>query len=76
MLDDPVNLVMIEAIQRIGQAMGKRTIAEFVESEEMLHRLRALGIDYAQGHHIARPQPFARGTSVHVDTNERFAVTL
>lgn len=76
MLDDPVNLVMIEAIQRIGQAMGKRTIAEFVESEAMLERLRGLGIDYAQGHYIARPMPFARGTSVHVETTERFAVTL
>ncbi|WP_354677750.1 EAL domain-containing protein [Cupriavidus plantarum] len=76
MLDDPVNLVMIEAIQRIGQAMGKRTIAEFVESEEMLQRLRGLGIDHAQGYYIARPQPFARGTGVQVETTERFAVTL
>lgn len=59
MLADPVNLVMVEVIQRIGHAMGKKTIAEFVESEAMLERLRELGVDLAQGYHIAPPVPFA-----------------
>ncbi|AQV95225.1 PAS domain S-box protein [Cupriavidus necator] len=59
MLADPVNLVMVEVIQRIGYAMGKKTIAEFVESEAMLERLRELGVDLAQGYHIAPPVPFA-----------------
>ncbi|WP_199414623.1 EAL domain-containing protein [Cupriavidus sp. P-10] len=59
MLADPVNLVMVEVIQRIGHAMGKKTIAEFVENEAMLERLRELGIDLVQGFHIGPPQPFA-----------------
>jgi diguanylate cyclase (GGDEF)-like protein/PAS domain S-box-containing protein len=59
MLADPVNLVMVEVIQRIGHAMGKKTIAEFVENEAMLERLRELGVDLAQGYHIAPPVPFA-----------------
>nr|WP_240745893.1 EAL domain-containing protein [Cupriavidus oxalaticus] len=59
MLADPVNLVMVEVIQRIGHAMGKKTIAEFVESEAMLGRLRELGVDLVQGFHIGPPQPFA-----------------
>jgi EAL domain-containing protein (putative c-di-GMP-specific phosphodiesterase class I) len=37
--------------------MGIRTIAEFVETEAVLARLRLLGVDYAQGHHLARPAP-------------------
>lgn len=76
MLDDPVNAVMVEVIQRIGHAMGKKTIAEFVESEAMRERLRALGVDYAQGQLIGAPAPFARGNAVVVDGAERFAVTL
>jgi len=58
MLENPVSLVMVEAIQRIGHAMGKQTIAEYVESEAMLERLRQIGVDLAQGHHIAEPVPF------------------
>ena len=59
MLADPVNLVMVEVIQRIGHAMAKKTIAEFVESEAMLERLRELCVDLVQGFHIGPPQPFA-----------------
>ncbi|MNL81942.1 putative diguanylate cyclase [compost metagenome] len=50
---------MVEVIQRIGHAMGKQTIAEFVEGEAMLERLRELGVDLVQGYHIASPVPFA-----------------
>ena len=36
--------------------LGKKTIAEFVESEAILEKLRELGVDYAQGYYIGRPQ--------------------
>ena len=54
-LDDPVHLEMVTAINRIGHLLGKQTIAEFVESAEILAKLRELGVDYAQGFHIERP---------------------
>ena len=54
-LDDPVHLEMVTAINRIGHVLGKQTIAEFVESAELLAKLRELGVDYAQGFHIERP---------------------
>jgi EAL domain-containing protein (putative c-di-GMP-specific phosphodiesterase class I) len=38
--------------------MGKRTIAEFVESSEILAALREIGVDYAQGYAIGKPAPF------------------
>ena len=41
----------------IGQLMGKQTIAEFVESEAILEKLREIGVDYAQGYGIGRPEP-------------------
>jgi EAL domain-containing protein (putative c-di-GMP-specific phosphodiesterase class I) len=58
MIHDPVDAAMVEAIHRIGQVMGLRTIAEAVESDAVLTRLRELGVDFAQGTHVAAPQPF------------------
>ncbi|MCS6875294.1 MAG: EAL domain-containing protein [Aquificaceae bacterium] len=34
-----------------------QTIAEFVESEEILRRITELGIDYAQGYYVGKPAP-------------------
>ena len=39
--------------------MGLETVAEFVESEAILDQLRELGVDYAQGYHLGRPQPLS-----------------
>ncbi len=58
-LEDPVDLAMVKSINEIGQAFGKKTIAEFVESNAILEklRLRYIGVDYAQGYGVGRPQP-------------------
>jgi EAL domain-containing protein (putative c-di-GMP-specific phosphodiesterase class I) len=58
MLSNPIDSAMVEAINGIGHVMGKRTVAESVEDPSTLDRLRALGVDYAQGFGIARPAPF------------------
>jgi diguanylate cyclase (GGDEF)-like protein/PAS domain S-box-containing protein len=52
---DPVNRSMVEAISQVGKAMGIQTIAERVESAEVLAELGRLGVGYAQGFHIAKP---------------------
>jgi EAL domain-containing protein (putative c-di-GMP-specific phosphodiesterase class I) len=49
---------MVEAINRIGHVMGIRTIAEAVEDQMTLESLRDLGVNYAQGTIIAKPEPF------------------
>ena len=49
-------LTMVEAINQVGHIMGIRTIAEFVEDEATLVALRRLGVDYAQGHALHRPE--------------------
>ena len=61
MVKDPVDAAMVEAINRIGHVMGIRTIAEAVENQAVLGRLRDLGVNYAQGTVIARPEPFETG---------------
>jgi EAL domain-containing protein (putative c-di-GMP-specific phosphodiesterase class I) len=56
---DPVDRSMVEAISQIGKAMGIHTVAERVESDEVLQELARLGIGFAQGYHIAAPRSLA-----------------
>lgn len=53
---DAVDRSMVEAIAKIGAAMGIHTIAERVESVEVFRELGRLGIGFAQGFHIAEPR--------------------
>ena len=53
--NDPIDLAMVKSINDIGKVMGKRTIAEFVESETILSKLVEIGVDYAQGFHMGEP---------------------
>ena len=57
MVQDPVDFAMVESINRIGHVMGIKTIAEFVENETILAKLRIIGVDYAQGYGIHKPEP-------------------
>jgi diguanylate cyclase (GGDEF)-like protein len=55
--DDPIDYAMVKAINEMGHVMGKETVAEFVEKEAILWKLREIGVDYAQGYAIAKPRP-------------------
>jgi diguanylate cyclase (GGDEF)-like protein len=54
---DSFDRAIVEAIHRIAQTANLKTIAEFVENDEVLAHVRAIGIDYAQGYAIAEPAP-------------------
>jgi diguanylate cyclase (GGDEF)-like protein len=56
-LDNPNDKAIVESINQIGHALGKKTIAEFAESEAIVACLKRLGVDYAQGYAIGRPEP-------------------
>ena len=58
MADDPIDRAMVEAINSVGHVMGKKTIAEFVDGDRVIRLLREMGVDYAQGYGVAKPQPF------------------
>ncbi|MEG2975382.1 MAG: EAL domain-containing protein [Comamonas sp.] len=57
MLQDKGDHAMVEMINQIGHMMGKKTVAEFVESREIAEELMNMGVDYVQGYAIARPKP-------------------
>jgi diguanylate cyclase (GGDEF)-like protein len=56
---DPVDLAAVDAARRLAHAVGAKTIAECVETPDTLERMRGLGIDFAQGHLIHSPEPYA-----------------
>jgi len=57
MLAQPLDLAMVRSINEVGQTMGMRTIAEYVENEEIREALGHLGVDYVQGFGVGRPEP-------------------
>jgi EAL domain-containing protein (putative c-di-GMP-specific phosphodiesterase class I) len=53
----PLSAEVVRSITRIAHMLHKRTIAEHTESASVREALAALGVDYAQGFAIDRPQP-------------------
>ncbi len=60
---DELDRAFVQSINHIGRVMGKKTIAEFVENDEILAILRQLGVDYAQGYGIRPPIPLEQLTA-------------
>ncbi len=54
---DSEDTAIVEAVIRLGQALGLDTIAEGVETCEQYERLMALNCDHVQGHYVAAPAP-------------------
>ncbi|MCB1740906.1 MAG: GGDEF domain-containing protein, partial [Gammaproteobacteria bacterium] len=59
MLHDPNDLAMVKSINDIAHVLGKQTIAEYVESDELIEGLRTLGVDFVQGYAVGKPISFA-----------------
>ncbi len=56
LVNDPIDREMVRSINEIGHLTGKKTIAEYAESAEIIEMLRGLGVDYAQGFGVAMPE--------------------
>lgn len=52
-----ISQAIVEGFNRIAHAMNLETVAEFVEDETILEKLREIGVDYAQGYGISHPVP-------------------
>jgi EAL domain-containing protein (putative c-di-GMP-specific phosphodiesterase class I) len=51
----PVNRSMVKALIALGHGIDAKVIAEGIEKDEEAQTLRALGVDFGQGYHFARP---------------------
>ncbi len=54
--DSPNDQLLVEALVGLVRGMGQQTIAEFVGDQRTLALLRELGVDFAQGFEVGRPQ--------------------
>ncbi|HHJ15460.1 MAG TPA: GGDEF domain-containing response regulator [Gammaproteobacteria bacterium] len=61
---NPMNRAIVEAIHQVGHALSIRTIAEFVENQDIVNLLRDIGVDFAQGYHFSKPEPLADDENV------------
>lgn len=74
-VEDPIDHEMVKSIHQLGMVMGMQTIAEFVENDEILAAIRAIGIDYAQGYGIAKPVPIETALAGQVAPREACSVS-
>ena len=59
LMTNPISEAIVSAIVNISKVKGTETIAEYVENAEILERLKALGVDYAQGYYLGKPKPIS-----------------
>lgn len=64
MVHSRVQRALVKAMHQLGHEMGILTIAEGVESEEAFEILTDMGVDYAQGYWVGRPEIWARESAV------------
>lgn len=60
MLNNQMDAAIVDAINRVGKVLGIATVAEYVEQQGILEKLRDLGVDYGQGFAIHKPEPWCR----------------
>ncbi len=56
LLDDPLDDAAVRCFVDVARVVGVKTVAEFVDRPAVLERVRELGIDFAQGFLLHRPQ--------------------
>ena len=52
---DNQNLSLVKALHELGSKFGYRLVAEGIETEEVLEKLKGVGCEFGQGYHISRP---------------------
>lgn len=57
MHDSSIDRAIVDSINQIAHRLGAETIAEHVETSAIATHLREIGVDYAQGYALAKPQP-------------------
>lgn len=63
--NSPTDRIFIEGIVSVAKKMGIKTLAEFVENENVLEVVKDLGIDYAQGYYLGKPEPLEEKLKKH-----------
>lgn len=59
-LENPLSEAIVLSMTSIARVMGALTVAEHVETDLVLQRVRQHGVDFAQGFGIDRPEPLVQ----------------
>jgi diguanylate cyclase (GGDEF)-like protein/PAS domain S-box-containing protein len=59
--------LFVKALVDVARGMGMRTIAEFVENEQVFERVRGLGVDYVQGYYLGKPHSILETVNAEAD---------
>ena len=57
MIDDPLDAAAVRCFVDVARVVGVKTVAEFVDQPKVLERVLEIGIDYAQGYLLHKPEP-------------------
>ena len=68
LVDDPLDVAAVRCFVDVARVMGLETVAEFVDQPEIHARVQEIGIDYAQGFLLHRPEPIDRLLDERPDT--------
>ena len=63
--DSQLSTAIVRSITDIAHVLDKKTVAEQVESEDDCDLLRSLGVDFAQGFGLHRPEPLEQYFGLH-----------
>ncbi|MEG2778674.1 MAG: EAL domain-containing protein, partial [Aurantimicrobium sp.] len=54
---DPLDNATVRCFVEVAKLVNMKTVAEFVDSAAVLEKITEMGVDYAQGYHLHRPEP-------------------
>ena len=57
MLRDPLDAAAVRCFVDVAKIQGLRTVAEYVDNEDVLVHIKEIGIDFAQGFLLHKPEP-------------------
>jgi len=70
MATDAQDFGIVKTIHELSHLFGKKTIAEYVENEDIIEKLKEIGVDYAQGYHLGKPMPIDMMALLSTSLNE------
>ncbi len=76
MVNNSIDHAMVAAINEVGHIMGIKTIAEYVENDQIIKKLREINVDFGQGYGIEQPKPIKEILSLGVDDEESPALKI
>ena len=76
MVNNSIDHAMVAAINEVGHIMGIKTIAEYVENDQIIKKLREINVDFGQGYGIEQPKPIKEILSLGLDDEESPALKI